>query len=317
MVLVIFMKKNNPFPYSSDNKRYKTWNWYLKNTFFSKVAKIPLNGGFTCPNRDGSKAFGGCTFCSAKGSGEFAGEIGEDYITQYEKGRKMMDHKWPNALTIPYFQAFTNTYGPLDKVKDCVEPFLEKEEVVAIALATRADCLSDECIAYLNECTKKKEIWVELGLQSIYDETAKTINRAHTYADFLDAIQRLNHTSIKICVHLMNGLPNETQEMMIESAKAVGKLPIHALKIHMLHLIKGTKMAEQNFPLLTQEEYVNTVVKQLEVISPEIILQRLTGDGVEDQLIGPLWTKKKTIVLNEIDKLMVKQDTWQGKYYER
>lgn len=311
------MKTKNPFPYSLDNKRYQTWNWYLQTQFKQKTAKIPLNAGFSCPNRDGTKAYGGCTFCSAKGSGDFAGSPHEDLEIQYENGRKMMERKWPNCLTIPYFQAYTNTYGPLSKIKHCISPFLEKEEVVAIALGTRADCLSDECIAFLNECTKKKEIWIELGLQSIFDKTAQHINRAHTYQEFKDTVKRLSHTQIKICVHLMNGLPNETSEMMLETAKQVAQLPIHAVKIHMLHLIKGTKMAEESFPLLTMEEYVDITVKQLEVLPSHFIIQRLTGDGVAEDLIGPEWTKKKTIVLNEIDKRMVALDTWQGKYYEQ
>lgn len=311
------MKTNNPFPYSNDNKRYQTWNWYLRHRFGSKVYKVPLNAGFTCPNRDGSKAYGGCSFCSAAGSGEFAGDKEEALLVQYERGCRMMERKWPNAKTIPYFQSFTNTYGPLEKIQCCVTPFLNREEVVAVALATRADCLSDECIDWLNQCTQKKEIWIELGLQSIHDTTAQAINRAHTYQDFLNAVSRLSKTNIKICVHLMNGLPLETKSMMLESARAIGRLPIDGLKIHMLHLIEGTAMAKQApFPLLTKEEYVDVVVQQLEVLSPHIIIQRLTGDGVADQMIGPLWTLKKTIVLNDIDKRMAALNTWQGKAYE-
>lgn len=311
------MKQQNPFPFSDDNKRYKTWNYYLQHRFGHKCYKVPLNAGFTCPNRDGTKASGGCTFCSALGSGEFAGHSDEDLLVQYHNGCVMMERKWPNAKTIPYFQSFTNTYGPLEKIKACIEPFLQREEVVAIAIATRADCLSEECLHYLNECALTKEIWIELGLQSIHDTTALAINRAHTYQDFLNAVERLRHTRLKVCVHLMNGLPNETPAMMLQSAEAIGKLPIHAVKIHMLHLIHGTAMAKESFPLLTQEEYVDLVVRQLEVLNPDIILQRLTGDGIVDQLIGPSWTIKKTIVLNEIDKRMVKLNTWQGKAYAK
>ncbi len=304
-----------------DNKRYYTWNTYLKQNFDSKVYKVPLNAGFTCPNRDGSKSLGGCIFCSSLGSGEFAGSIQDDLLTQYKQGCEMMERKWPHSKTIPYFQSFTNTYGPLSKIKSMVEPFLDKEEVVALAIATRADCLSDECIAYLNDCTSKKEIWIELGLQSIFDKTSELINRAHTYQDFLNCINKLKETKIKICVHLMNGLPNESKEMMIKSAKEVGGLPIHALKIHMLHIIKGTAMEQyyyaKPFDLLTLEEYVDVVVKQLEVLRPEIILQRLTGDGIKEDLVAPIWTLNKTIVLNEIDKLMVKKDTMQGVHYEQ
>ncbi len=307
------MRQKNPFPFSIDNKRYHTWNYYLLQRFKSKVAKIPLNAGFSCPNRDGTKGIGGCTFCSAAGSGEFAGKSSEDLLIQYQNGRKLMEHKWPGALTIPYFQAFTNTYGPLEKIQACLVPFLDRPEVVAIALATRADCLFEECLEYLCTCAEKKEIWIELGLQSIFDETARHIHRGHTYEEFKKTVLRLSTTPLKICVHLINGLPQETAEMMIESARTVGHLPIHAMKIHMLHLIQGTKMAEESFPLLTQEQYVDIVVRQLEVIPASIILQRLTGDGAPETLIGPQWIRKKTIVLNEIDKAMVARNTWQGK----
>ncbi len=309
--------KNNPFSYSDDNKRYHTWNYYLKNKFLKKVFKVPLNAGFTCPNRDGSKSSHGCTFCSSVGSGEFAGKDGEDLLLQYQNGKKMMQKKWPDAYTIPYFQSYTNTYGTLEKIKSCLDPFLVMDEVVAIAIATRADCLSDECIAYLSDCSNKKEIWLELGLQSVHDVTANAINRAHSYRDFTDTIERLKATPLKICVHIMNGLPNETPAMMLETVIEVAKLPIHAVKIHMLHVLKDTAIAKQYpFDLLSQEEYVNLVVKQLEHLPKEVLIQRLTGDGVKEQLIAPLWTTKKTITINEIDKLMAKLNTYQGKAYE-
>lgn len=310
------MKKINPFPYSDDNKRYHTFNYYLKHRFHEKVFKVPLNAGFTCPNRDGKCGIGGCTFCSALGSGDYAGNVKDDLMTQFDQGFQMMAHKWPQGKAMAYFQAYTNTYGPLSKIKQCVDPFMEKEDVLAIAIATRADCLEDEVIEYLDECAKKKEIWLEIGLQSIYNETADRIHRGHTFECFLDAIHRIAPTHIKICVHLMNSLPYETKEMMIESAKVVGQLPIHAVKIHMLHLIKNTKMAQEYekdpFPLLSMEEYVEVVVEQLQVLPKHIIIQRLTGDGVMEDLIAPLWTLKKVCVLNEIDKYMAKNDLIQG-----
>ncbi len=310
------MRKQNPFPFSNDNKRYQTWNYYLKETYRSKVYKVPINMGFGCPNRDGTKALGGCTFCSALGSGDYAGNMLDSPLTQYEQGKKMMERKWPNSLTIPYFQAYTNTYAPLTEIIAMIEPFLELEEVVAIAIATRADCLSNECLDYLSKCSLKKEIWLELGLQTIHDHIAIQINRGHTYFEFIECLERCKSTPLKICVHLMNGLPNETKEMMLESAQTVAKLPIHSLKIHMLHVIKDTALANQTFPLLTKEEYVELVVKQLEVLPHNIIIQRLTGDAVASDLIAPEWTLNKTSVLNEIDKLMARKNTWQGKKYE-
>lgn len=314
------MSYNNPFPYSDDNKRYHTWNYYLKHTFHSKVFKVALNANFSCPNRDGTCGVGGCTFCGSLGSGEYAGDIHEDLMTQLEEGRKLMLKKWPNGKAIAYFQAYTNTYADLDVLKETFDPFMKREDLEAISIATRADCLEDDKIDYLNSLTAKKEIWVELGLQSIHDDTAKRVNRGHTYAQFLDCIERLRSTNLKICVHLINSLPYETKEQMIESAEAIAHLPIHAVKLHMLHIMEGTRMAqeykESPFPVLSKEDYIDVVIRQLEVMPKNMIIQRLTGDGVKEQLITPLWTLKKVIVLNDIDKEMVRRNTWQGKYYE-
>ncbi len=311
------MKKKNPFPYSDDNKRYHTWNYYLKHRFHQKVCKVPLNANFSCPNRDGKSGYGGCTFCGSLGSGEFAGDIQKQLMEQFEDGKKMMHRKWPNAGCIAYFQAFTNTYASLNTLKKTFDPFVEKEDIVAISIATRADCLEDDKIEYLQSLTKKKEIWVELGLQSTNDETANRINRGHTFAQFLDCIKRLQHTDIKIAVHLINSLPYESKEDMIESVRQIKDLPIHAVKIHMLHIMEHTALAKQYkekpFPVLTKEEYIDIVVSQLELLPPHIVIQRLTGDGVKEHLITPEWTLKKVVVLNDIDKEMVKRDTWQGK----
>lgn len=311
------MKIKNPFPYSSDNKRYHTWNYYLKNRFHNKVFKVPLNANFSCPNRDGTCGVGGCTFCTSLGSGDCAGDIHDDIQLQFEKGLAVMQKKWPEGKAFAYFQAYTNTYAPLPVLKQYFDPFMERDDVYGIAIATRADCLEDEKIEYLNSLAEKKEIWVELGLQSVYNQTAQTINRGHTYEIFEDCVRRLSHTNIKICVHLINNLPNETKEMMVHSAKVIAQLPIHAVKIHMLHIMKHTVIAKQYekepFPLMERDEYVDTVIQQLEVLPPHIIIQRLTGDGVKEELIAPLWTLKKVVVLNEIDKEMARRNTWQGK----
>ena len=305
----------NPFIYSNDNKRYHTFNYYLKNTYQNKIFKVPLDAGFTCPNRDGSVAYGGCTFCSALGSGDSVIRS-DDLMKQFDEGVKMMRNKWPNGKGMAYFQAYTNTYAPLERLKELFEPFILREDVVALCVATRADCLNDKNIEYLNSLTKQKDVWVEVGLQSMHDETAKRINRGHDYACFLNAIEKLSKTNLKICVHIINGLPYETKEMMIDTIKSISKLPIHAVKIHMLHLIKNTKMAkeyeENPFHLLTQEEYVEIVCEQLTYLPKEIVLERLTGDGIASDLIAPLWTIKKVCVLNEIDKYMAKHDIYQG-----
>lgn len=314
------MKKQNPFDYSDDNKRYHTWNYYLKKQYQEKVFKVALNANFSCPNRDGTCGIGGCTFCTALGSGDCAGDADDDLMTQYQKGLQLMHNKWPNGKGMAYFQAYTNTYAPLSVLKQTFTPFIEAEDVKALCIATRADCLEDDKIAWLQTCSEKKDIWIELGLQSIHDTTARMVNRGHNYADFLDCIQRLNGSNLKICVHLINGLPYESDAMMLESARALSTLPIHAVKLHMLHLMKGTKMAAQYereaLPLLTKEQYIDIVIQQLEVFSPRLVIQRLTGDGVQQNLLAPQWTCKKVVVLNDIDKEMVKRNTWQGKFYQ-
>lgn len=312
---------NNPFPYSLDNKRYHTWNYYLKNRFENKVFKVPLNLNFSCPNRDGTCGVGGCSFCGSLGSGEYAGNSKDDLETQFTQGLTMMKRKWPNGLPIAYFQAYTNTYASLETMKKVYDPFALREDIVAIAIATRADCLEDEKIAYLDSLCEKKEVWIELGLQSIHDKTAQRCNRGHDLATFLDCIERIKHTRLKICVHLINSLPDESEAEMLESAKLIASLPIHAVKIHMLHICQNTKIAEEYkenpFPLLSLEEYVDIVIKQLEVLPPEMIIQRVTGDAVKELLIAPNWTSNKTNVFNSIDKEMVKRDTWQGKKYNK
>lgn len=305
----------NPFIYSNDNKRYHTFNYYLKNKYQEKVFKVPLDAGFTCPNRDGKVAYGGCSFCSALGSGDSV--IHNDDLTkQFDDGMNMMRNKWPQGKGMAYFQAYTNTYAPLNRLKEIYEPFVQRDDVIAICIATRADCLDDEKIAYLDSLTQYKDIWVEVGLQTIHDETSKHLNRGHDYACFLEAIHKLSKTKCKICVHIINGLPNETKEMMIDTVKEVAKLPIHAIKIHMLHLLKNTKLAkeyeENPFHILTLEEYVEIVCEQLTYLPKEIVLERLTGDGIASDLITPLWTIKKVCVLNEIDKYMSKNNLYQG-----
>ncbi|MEG0274943.1 MAG: TIGR01212 family radical SAM protein [Longicatena sp.] len=308
---------NNPFPYTQDNKRYHTWNYHLRQTYHEKLVKIALDGGFSCPNRDGTCGIGGCIFCSERGSGEFAGQKQLPLLKQYELGKIKYLSKWPNCRGIAYFQNFTNTHAPLEYLQSCFEPFLEVEDCVAIAIATRADALDETKIAYLETLNKKKPVYIELGLQSTFDETANFIHRGHTYETFLHTISLLAKTDLKIIVHLINGLPCESKEMMLENAKRVGKLPIHGLKIHMLHVIKNTQLADEYdqepFPLITRDEYIKLIVDQLEYLPPHIVIQRLTGDGVQADLIAPLWTSDKKKVLNGIDQAMVARDTWQGK----
>lgn len=308
----------NNFKYTLDNKRYHTFNYYLKTEYNTKVAKVILDGGFTCPNRDGFKGYGGCMFCSLKGSGDTNNYLSADLLEQYKHNKEVMDRKWDNGLYIPYFQSFTNTYGPLEKIKSMLEPFLDKDEICAISIATRSDCVSDEVIEYLNSLNKT--IWLELGLQTTNDKTCEMLNMKHNFNDFKDTIERLSKTKIKTCVHIINGLPNETMEDNLKTIKDISHMKFDAIKIHMLSIVKDTKLAElynkEPFKLITREEYIETVVKQLELLKPEVIIERLTGDPVKDDLIAPEWLLNKTTILNDIDKLMAKLDTYQGSKYE-
>ena len=305
----------NKFPYSNDNKRYHTYNYYLKNKYQQKIAKVSLNAGFTCPNRDGTKGKGGCIFCSDSGSGDFAGNVYDSLQKQFQDVSTMMRKKWPDCKFIAYFQANTNTYGTLDRLKATFEPFLDYPDVVGIAIATRPDCLSEEICDYLYELSQKCDLYIELGLQTIHDSTAQLINRGHDYQTFLKGLERLRKR-LDVCVHIINGLPYETYDMMIETAKVVGKLDIQGLKIHNLFMLKDTALhkmyLQKPFPLLSREDYIKLVVEQLTYIPDSVVIERLTGDAPLKDLVEPLWSIKKVTILNDIDKLMKEKDLYQG-----
>lgn len=303
----------------TDNKRYHTWDHYLKNRFDSKVFKIALNAGFTCPNIDGTKGSGGCTYCSA-GSGDFAGDPHESITDQFRHVKEMLHKKWKKALYIPYFQANTNTYAPLPLLREKFETAMAEDGVVGLSIATRADCLEEELLDYLSELNRRTYLIVELGLQTTFDETGIRINRCHTYADFLDGYDKLRQRNINVCVHLINGLPGEDADMMLTNAKRVAALRPHCIKLHLLHILKNTPMEQEyiegKIKTLTLEEYVRTVSEQLRYFHEDTIIQRLTGDGGRDTLVAPEWSLKKFVVLNEIDKFMKKYDIFQGDKFE-
>ncbi len=309
---------NNPFIHSNDNKRYHTFNHYLKTKYQTKVAKISLNGHFSCPNIDGTVAYGGCTFCDA-GSAAFLSLEAEPLLKQFDKVKTIMDAKWPNALYIAYFQANTNTHDTVENLKLRFEPFVNKKDVVAIYLATRSDCLSAPVLDYLETIRDRIDLVIELGLQTIHDHTAKRINRGHDFSSFVDAVRELRRRNLDVCVHLINGLPGETIDDMRKTASVVASLDIQFVKLHLLYITKGTGIEKlyqhRLLEPMTQDDYVALIVDQLEYFHPDVVVQRLTGDGHEGTLIAPMWAKKKVIVLNEIDKLMVKRDTYQGKKY--
>ncbi|ERJ13396.1 TIGR01212 family radical SAM protein [Haloplasma contractile] len=310
------------FNYTYGDKRYHTWNYHLKNRFGHKVFKVSLNASFTCPNKTGDAGYGGCTFCSRVGSGDFAGDVKDDLITQFENIKEMMHQKWPEAKYIGYFQANTNTYAPVPELREKYEQILNHDSnIVGLSISTRPDCLPDDVVDYLADLNKRTNLWVELGLQSIHQKAADYINRGHDYQTFVDGVNKLRAKGIDVVVHIINGLPFETQEMMLETARAVSKLDIQGLKIHLLHVIKYTRMAKQykkgEFELMAKDDYVDTVVKQLEILPPEVVIHRLTGDAVREDLIGPMWSLKKWEVLNAIDDELKKRDTYQGKYYKQ
>lgn len=309
----------NPFHFSDDNKRYLSYNYYLRHRFGSKVFKVGLNAGFTCPNRDGTCGTGGCTFCNAIGSGDFGGNQNDEVDVQFSKGFESMQKKWPKGQAIAYFQSFSNTYASLERLKKLYDPFIQRSDVIAIAIATRADCLDDETIAYLDSLTLIKDVWLELGLQSSDDKTALRIHRGHDFDCIKNTFTQLKHTSIKTTIHLMNGLPGENSQTMLQTARDVAALHPNAVKIHMLNVLKNTAMADEfthdPFPILTMDDYIDIVIRQLELLPPDIVIQRLTGDGDATEIIAPIWVKNKIAVLNGIDKEMKRRDTWQGIHY--
>ena len=310
-------RDTNPFPYSLDNKRYLTYSSYLKQRFGQKVFKVPLNIDLGCPNRDGTKGTGGCIFCSARLSGDFAGDPCQDIERQFDEVRGRLHKKWEQGLYIPYFQAGSNTYGETAVLKRLFERALSFENAAGLAIATRADCIDAEKADMLASLSERTYLTVELGLQSIHDRTALLCNRCHTYEDFLNGFRLLKERGINVCVHIINGLPGESREMMLETAETVGELGIHAIKIHLLHILKGTVLAEMyergEFKAMEQTEYVSLVCDQIERLPKEVIIERVTGDGARSELIAPLWSLKKFCVMNDIDKELYRRNSFQGK----
>ena len=304
------------FLYSLDNKRYHTLNYYYKKKFGMKVVKISLNGGFTCPNIDGTKGFGGCIYCSKTGSGEFGGDIHDDLVTQFNKIKKVMDHKWPNSKYIAYFQARTNTYAPVEVLREKYEKVLKLPNVIGLTIATRCDAISEEVLDYLDELNKRTNLTIELGLQTIHEKTAKIINRCHTLEEFDEMVNKLRERKIEVVVHIINGLPYETEEMMLETVRHVNKLDIQGIKIHMLNIVKDTKLHElymnKPFDMLKRDEYIDIVIKQLELLRKEIVIHRITADPDPDNLVEPKWLLAKRTLINDIDKEMVKRNTYHG-----
>lgn len=310
---------NNVFPFSDDNKRYHTQNYYMRHRYGEKVCKIPLSGGFSCPNRDGSKATGGCVFCSSSGSGEFAGNPADSISRQISLGKQMMHQKWPNAKFLAYFQPFSGTYADTNTLKRLYDAALDDPDILGLCIATRPDCLPDEVCQLLGQFNKQTDLYVELGLQTIHDSIADRLNRQHSYQDFLIGYQKLQKYNIRVCIHIIDGLPHETMDMMLQTAQEIAKLKPFAVKIHLLHVLKNTVLADwycnHTFTMISREEYIQVVCNQLEQLPAQTVIERLTGDGRAEDLIAPQWSLKKFTVLNDIDKELVRRNSWQGKFF--
>lgn len=315
------MSEKKLFKNSFGFKRYYTQDYYLKNRFGKKMFKVSLNAGFTCPNRDGTKGVGGCSYCSEKGSGDFAGDVLESIPQQFEKVRDKLHQKWNNAGYIAYFQAFTNTYGTVDKIRNMLETALSFENVEGVCISTRPDCIDDEIADLLLEFSKKTWLEVELGLQTIHEQTSKRINRCHTLTEFEQGYFNIKNRGIDTCIHIINGLPYEDKQMMLQTAQYVAKLKPESIKIHMLHLIEDTQITrewrEDGFKILSLAEYVDIVCDQIELMPQDTVIQRVTGDGDKNTVVAPIWTLKKFVVINNIDKELIRRNSFQGKNFNQ
>ncbi len=289
--------------------RYRSVSTYLKDKFGEKTIKLAIDGGFTCPNRDGTKGTGGCIFCSDSGSGEFASDI-EDQI-------RLFSDKWPHAKYLAYFQNHTNTYAPVSELREKYYAVLANPKIEGLVIGTRPDCLSEEVLDLLSEISRTHFLWVELGLQTIHDKTAHLINRCYDLSVFDDAMRRLSVRGIKAVVHLILGLPGESREQMLDSVRYVSSLPeLFGMKLHLLNIVKGSQMEftyPDYQPFASIEEYVNLVVDCLEIIPPEVTIHRLTGDAPRSILINPPWSFNKRTILNSINDRLNLLDSWQGK----
>lgn len=301
------------FPYSDDNKRYHTLSFENRRRFGGKVMKAVIDAGFTCPNIDGTRGVGGCAFCDG-GSGYFTarGTVTE----QLEREKKRIFQKHPDAKIIAYFQAHSNTYAEPTRLRELYAQAVSCG-VCGIAVATRADCLNEEIADLLRALPVP--VTVELGLQTVHDRTAEQMNRGHSYADFAEAYRLLKKKKIRVCVHIINGLPEETDEMMLETAETLGRLRPDGIKLHLLHVIRGTRLAalyeQGGYEPLTKGRYVDLAVRQLELLPPETVIERITGDGDKSKLLAPLWSRDKIAVLGAIDALQRERDSVQGKYF--
>jgi len=301
----------------ANNKAYNGLDGYFKKIFGKKVIKIALDIGATCPNLDGTKSTKGCTFCSG-GSGDFS-TSGQDIIEQLNRGKELVCKKWKDGLYMPYFQSYTNTYLPVNYLKERVDRLLLEKDVVGISISTRPDCISEEMLCYLENLSKRTFLIVELGLQSAKDDTLKLINRGHTVKDFDDCYKRLKNNGIKVCVHIVDGLIGETKEDMLNTAKYLASIKPDFVKIHLLYFINDTidTLRYQNGEIkpLLKQEYIDILVSQIELLPQLVVIERLTGDGDKSKLIAPKYSTDKRGMLSAIDNAFRDRNTYQGRLY--
>ncbi len=302
------------------DKRYHSLNYHLRHVFGEKVFKVSLNGGFTCPNRDGGVGYGGCVFCSLQGSGDFAGKPNDPLGIQFKQGVLKVRSKWPGVKKyIAYFQAFTNTYAPVEQLRNIYGQALEIEGVEGLAIATRPDCLPEDVLDLLSELNERTYLWVELGLQTSNNKTGRIINRGYNSDCFLESVRKLQSFNVATCVHIILGLPGEDRQHMMRTAKYVASTHVEGIKIHLLHLVKDTPLVQMyekgQFEFLSSEAYIDLVVDILEILPPEMVIHRLMGDAPKETLIGPLWCRRKREILSRIDGRLKDRQTWQGRLY--
>lgn len=300
-------------------KPYHSIDYELKKRFGEKVYRLSLNGGMTCPNRDGTAGYGGCIFCSAGGSGDFAGNACESIREQIRQQKLLLRNKRPVEKYIAYFQAYTNTYAPIPYLEKIFTEALEEPEIAALSIATRPDCLGAEVLTLLEQLNFQKPVWVELGLQTIHEKTADFIRRGYPLSCFETAVENLRSRGLEVIVHTILGLPGEGEKEILQTMDYLNHRDIQGIKLQLLHILKHTDLARyydvHPFPVFTMEEYIDLLIRCLEVLSPDITIHRLTGDGPKELLIAPLWSSRKRTVLNTLHREMHLRNTWQGKAY--
>ena len=308
------------FEYYYTKKHYHTLDYYLKSKYNKKVFKVSLNASFSCPNRDGKKGYTGCAFCSSVGSGDFAGKASEPLLTQFENIKNIMEQKWKDAYYIAYYQAYSNTYASIDKLKETFSQFINKEKVIGMSIATRCDCINKEVVEYLKELKSNfKEFWVELGLQSANEKTMKLMNLQYTYKEFKDAVKLLSDANIDVIVHIIDGLPFESKLDQINTIKKVNKLKIKGLKIHVLNVIENTKVAKMylnnEFDVISEDDFIDIAISQLAHLKDDVIIHRLGADSSQEDLIAPSWVRKKMSIVDKIDTYMKENNIFQADEY--